>query len=490
MFFALFSLVLTAFHAEAAPIDCPNHLCIGAVKMDCSSQGDRLFERQKKGEDIIIYFQIMNHGPVEPMSREHVANLMDSDYEFLYELATNVQQPEYDITTLNRVAPLGDELLHEFVTLEIDGSPKMVATSIFGLSDRAVSKSREGSYELERFSRIIGGEVRSFNVLMLTLKGTVNGEDALVDPFLRGMRAKVNLTDAQLYKYGVQFALRDDRKCRTLSYAQDPVGRIGLVYSDGFGNFLGDALNKSRVTAYGESVQRNIWHRMRGKVNGDLKFEIRSDSDSDRIGLVSVLEEDMAMISRTVSFDLVLDTFEKLGTTNLTFGKVARECTSKVGLNNYDEFQKRGIDHYPTYYTELIGCVESSNFKKKDTSFLSPIRTRLTLHNSNGESRDFYVRKFRSIVDNTFDRYRVADLFESTSQCVVTGVGEFDNVVDCLNKKRYQVVAFDKIKPRAMLHLEIKAPVADTTLNDAHEIPVQSKSLEAVNQKNNKHNAN
>ena len=268
-----------------------------------------MYERQKKGERIQLILRKLNHGSSKPMASEHVANLMDSDFEFSYELVKNVVRPEHDISNLQKVAPLGDEPLHEFSTIQIVGGPEMVATNMYGLPDKAVSKMSEGAFEIERFSRALNGKVQSFSIVMMSTLADVGGTQK-IDAFLRSMRSLVNLTDDQMHTYGVQFATRDAGSCRTLAYAPDKNGLIGLVYTDGFGNFASDAENSSRIAAYGETAQRKIWHSWWGKTEGDIKFYVQSDSDN--IGLVSVLEEDLSMISREVNFDLVKDTFVKI----------------------------------------------------------------------------------------------------------------------------------------------------------------------------------
>lgn len=430
----------------------------------CSPYGDLLYERKQKGEDIYLFFHELAYDSKDDNAGHHIADLMDSDFDIFNELEKKVRMPEHDITKLLRVAPLGDAPLNEFNTF-IFPNAKMIPINVFGVPDRAIQRTKSGAFYLDRFSRDIGGVVKPFNIVMVGFSSRMDLEQ--MDSRLRMMRTHVNLTDGEIARYGVQFAIRDKNACRTLSYAEDGNGRTGMVFTNGTGNFRTAAENSALITSYGETEQRKVWNKlMRRKekdeftsqsstnknasVNTEKKDTFYLKPDMENVGLVSVIEQDLKMIYRAQDLNLVSIGFKKSGPNTMTFGAVAKECTRR-GLSYYDEYEKRGGDTFPVIFDLVMRCLKDSNFKRVSISIISPIRTRLTLTIGN-VSKEFYARKFNGSRKG-FERYQSLDLLTATNACVGSNSNTFSGVADCLNKKGYQLVATDTIKPREMFHI-------------------------------------
>lgn len=415
--------------------------CIGGLS--CASFGDEMQKRHDRGEQVRIVRRYSNHGPADAMAIEHLANLMDFPVAYTYEPVSGVVPPASDLAQLRKLAPLA-ELAAGQADVEGDAEPGQVATNVFELPDRAVNVIREGNFELERFSRTLGGKVRPFSIL--SMSSPQSASERALDDWLRNARTLIDLTDEQMYRHGVQIAVKAGSGCRTLSYAPDAKGRIGLVYSFGFGNFLSDTENGSKVTAYGEYTVQDSWHVLRGDPEAKVRFEIRPVSQN--IGLLTVLPESQAMVSRTVAFDLIVDNFVQTGPNNLSFGEVARECTKLGGLNQYAEYRKRSDGRYPTFYNSIISCMTNSNFVRTPFSrVISPFMFRLKLLDTNGHGKEYYVRKYRSKAEKTFERYSVSSLTTDTGECIKADSTGIDAVTACLDKKRYQLVASEGGKP-------------------------------------------
>jgi len=355
--------------------------CITGI--DCASFSDNMQKRHDRGEQVRIVRHYSNHGPADAMAIEHFANLMDYPFAYAYEPVSGVVTPVSDLAQLRKLAPLA-ELGAGQEDVEVNAEPGRVPANVFALPDRAVNVIREGNFELERFSRTLDGKVRPFSILSMSAPQSTNAR--ALDDWLRNARTLIDLTDEQMYRYGVQVAVKAGSGCRTLSYAPDAKGRVGLVYSFGFGNFLSDMENSSRVTAYGEYAVRDSWHVLRGGSEANVRFEIRPVSQN--VGLLTVLPESQTMVSRTVAFDLIVDNFVQTGPNNLSFGEVARECTKLGGLNQYAEYRKRSDGRYPTFYDSIIGCMTNSNFLRMPFSrVISPFMFRLKLLDTNGHIR-------------------------------------------------------------------------------------------------------
>lgn len=238
-----------------------------------------------------------------------------------------------------------------------------------------ILSQKEGAYIAERFTIRENGRTRPYQIFSLSSKGN---EKIDFDSFLKRMRRKIPLTDRQIARRGVQFAIKNASQCRTLAYAINDEGEVGATFSDTFGNYSTRKEMVSRISEYGSSLALPSTHSLDFTSHGMTTVKIAIPENS--VGLLSASESDRILTYRDADFKLYELSFASTGSPRKTFRQTAEDCTKRFGLAPFKEYLEKGHGRFPLTLDSVRSCmVKSGYISTKPMAVLRPFELRVEI---------------------------------------------------------------------------------------------------------------